>query len=174
MVAAPLPADETQRLEALDKLAILDTAPEGWFDDLTETCAHALDVKTALVSFVDAERQWFKARCGLEVSETSRDVAFCAHAILENKPMVVLNATQDERFNDNPLVTGEPYIRFYAGAPLVTPDGYPVGTLCVLDPEPRFRFEGADVKTLTFFAELVMERLVRRVVENRAQDASAA
>ncbi len=174
MPAAPLPADETQRLLALKKLHILDTAPEGWFDDLTETCAHALDVQTALVSFVDAERQWFKARCGLDVSETSRDVAFCAHAILTPEPMVVLNAAKDDRFKDNPLVSGEPYIRFYAGAPLITSNGYAVGTLCVLDPEPRFRFEGADVKTLCFFAELVMERLVRRVLQNRDKGLSAA
>ncbi len=138
MPKAPLPPDEAQRLAALREYRILDTAPEASFDELVRLAAYVCGTPAALVSLVDADRQWFKAKLGLEVDETSRDVAFCAHALLTpQEPLVVEDAQQDPRFADNPFVMGEPHIRFYAGIPLVTPEGYALGTLCVIDYQPR-------------------------------------
>ncbi|ALN86647.1 diguanylate cyclase domain protein [Lysobacter capsici] len=133
-----IPANETARLEALRHYGVLDTPPEQDFDDLVAIAAAICDVPTALVSLIDADRQWFKARIGLDAQETPRDLAFCAHAILEpNRTMVVPDARNDERFFDSPLVTDDPHIRFYAGSPLITPGGEAIGTLCVIDSEPR-------------------------------------
>jgi diguanylate cyclase (GGDEF)-like protein/PAS domain S-box-containing protein len=134
---APFPSNEVERLRVLYDLDVLDTAPEPAYDDLTEIAALTTRRPTALVSLVDADRQWFKSRWGLDFTETPRDFALCAHAILNPDDVLIVNDTlDDERFADNPLVTGEPRIRFYAGAPLVTTTGEALGTLCVLDTEP--------------------------------------
>ncbi len=128
---------ESERLEALRALHLLDSAPEARFDALTRTACRVFGVPTALISLVDADRQWFKSRQGLAATETPRDISFCGHAILEDQPMVVEDALRDPRFLDNPLVAGELGLRFYAGIPLLSPQGLPYGTLCLLDYTPR-------------------------------------
>ncbi|MBD2075204.1 PAS domain S-box protein [Phormidium sp. FACHB-592] len=137
MSIAPLPENESDRLHSLCQYQILDTEPELGFDDLTSLAASICNTPIALVSLVDAQRQWFKAKVGTEVAETARDIAFCSHTILQSDILLVPDALTDERFNTNPLVTAEPYIRFYAGVPLIMPDGYVLGTLCVIDFIPR-------------------------------------
>ena len=137
MTPAPIPADEDERLSALRELLLLDTPPEERFDRLARFVAEQLDVPIALLTLVDGQRQWFKARVGIEATETPRDISFCGHAIMKNDLFIVEDASRDPRFSDNPLVTGEPHIRFYAGAPLSAPGGHRIGTLCVIDTVPR-------------------------------------
>ncbi len=138
---AGTPDGEAARLDALLSLDLLDTSPEAGFDDIVALASALANTPTALISLLDADRQWFKARIGLDVCETPRSVAFCDHAIRGDDVMVVLDATQDARFADNPLVTGDPFIRFYAGAPILTPQGHALGTVCVIDYAPRSSFE---------------------------------
>lgn len=137
MQAPPIPEYEQQRLDGLRRLAILDTAAEERFDRITRMARNMFEVPISLISLVDEERQWFKSRCGLDAQETPRGISFCGHAILGEGIFVVEDATRDPRFYDNPLVLGEPYIRFYAGCPLQIAGGYQVGTLCLIDRKPR-------------------------------------
>ena len=129
--------DETGRLAALRRYRILDTEPERAFDDLALLASHICQTPMALITLVDADRQWFKARTGISDTETPRAVSFCTHAIKQHDLFIVADARDDERFRNNPFVTGGPFVRFYAGAPLVTPDGHALGTICVIDSVPR-------------------------------------
>lgn len=134
----PRPANEAARLAALRAQQVLDSLPEQMFDDIVRVASNVCGTPIALISLVDEDRQWFKAKVGLQASETPRDQAFCAHAILEpDQPLVVPDATQDPRFAQNPLVTGSPDIRMYAGAPIVSHSGHALGTVCVIDQTPR-------------------------------------
>lgn len=165
MQAPPLPKDETQRLQALRELLILDTPPEERFDRVARFAAEEFEVPITLVSLIDENRQWFKARVGLPLCETHRDISFCGHAILQDGMLVIEDALLDARFADNPLVTGEPYIRFYAGAPLRLPgSGAAVGTLCLLDRRPR-RLDSIGLAILATLRDLVLEELTRRSEE---------
>ena len=137
---APLPTNEAERLAALKEYHVLDSETEQSYDDITALAAHICEAPIAMVSLVDETRQWFKSRVGLEQQQTPREVAFCAHAILQSKPFIVRDATKDRRFADSALVTGEPHIRFYAGIPLTNPEGLALGTLCVIDQQPAPAF----------------------------------
>ena len=132
-----IPKNEKRRLEVLWQYEVLDTVPEGVFDDLTELAASICESPIAMITLVDEKRQWFKSKVGVTVNETSRDISFCAHAILQPELFIIPDATKDARFARSPLVTGYPHVRFYAGAPLITPDGHALGTLCVIDKVPH-------------------------------------
>lgn len=136
-MAAPSSSSEVARVAALNRYAILDSEPEQSFDDLVLLAAHICQTPMAMLSLVDDHRQWFKSKYGVEVRETPRDISICAHTIQQNDLFVVPDTLQDSRFRENPLVTGEPHIRFYAGAPLINEDGFALGTLCVVDRQPR-------------------------------------
>jgi len=133
----PAPTQESARIAALDRYAILDTEPEQAFDDLVTLASYICKAPIAMLSLVDDHRQWFKSKVGVQVCELPRDTSFCAHAIQQEDLFIVPDTSKDPRFRDNPLVTGEPHIRFYAGAPIVNEDGFALGTLCVIDRQPR-------------------------------------
>lgn len=137
LIDPPYPLDENARLESLRSLSILDTLPEERFDRITRTAKRLFGVEVCLISLIDAQRQWFKSKQGLNACATIREIAFCAHAILEDKVFVVGDASIDPRFAENPLVLGEPHIRFYAGCPIRGPMNHRVGTLCIIDSNPR-------------------------------------
>jgi len=162
--------DEAARLAELVAYRVLDTAPERLFDDIVCLAQSLFGVATSTVSLIDDRRQWFKARAGLDVCETDRDAAFCAHTILENEIMIVPDAHADVRFMDNPLVLGSPFIRFYAGAPLTTPAGFNIGTLCIFDPEPRpGGLSQTKAEQLAMLAGIVIERLAAGKAEREQQ-----
>ena len=150
---APLPDNEPERLKVLNHYQVLDSPPEEEFEDLVYLASEICQAPVSLISFIDKKRQWFKARRGLEVSETPRDHAFCAHAILKEEVMIVPDALRDPRFFKNPLVKGEPFIRFYAGAPLITPSKHRLGTLCVIDQEPGRKLNSFQLKSLKILAK---------------------
>ena len=164
MTPAPIPIDEEQRLLALRALLVLDTPPEERFDCITRFAASEFGVSVALVSLVDENRQWFKSRTGIDACETARDISFCGHAIEGSGVFVIEDARLDTRFSDNPLVTGDPFIRFYAGAPLILPGGMRVGTLCVIDTKPR-TFSRIDQAILASLGEVTVEELMRQACE---------
>jgi GAF domain-containing protein len=153
----PRPGNEEERLRTLRSYKILDTKPEERFDELTQLAAIICGVPISLITLLDTDRQWFKSRFGLDVNETPRADAFCTHAIMQPEMFEVRDAALDKRFAQNPLVTGDPHIRFYAGAPLATDDGHLLGTLCVIDREPR---------TLTEQQKTALEILSRQVIAN--------
>ena len=158
MIAAPVPENEVERLAALRRLLLLDTPPEERFDRIVGFAAGEFDVPIALISLVDSDRLWLKARIGLDVCEAPRSTSFCAHAIRSHETMIVPDATLDPRFRDNPLVTGEPGIRFYAGAPLALEDGPRLGTLCLLDIRPR-TLDALDLAILGTLRDLAVGEL---------------
>jgi diguanylate cyclase (GGDEF)-like protein len=137
MIKPEIPENETKRLHALRTLKILDSSNDERFDRVTRMAKRIFGVSISLVSLIDKDRQWFKSKQGLEATETPRDISFCAHAINQSGLFIIPNASEDERFFDNPLVTSEPYIRFYAGCPLRIRNGLNIGTLCIMDQTPR-------------------------------------
>jgi diguanylate cyclase (GGDEF)-like protein/PAS domain S-box-containing protein len=171
MLKPATPADESARLEELRGYEVLDTAAEPEFDRLTRLAQHLFEVPIALVSLVDANRQWFKSKVGLEASQTSREVSFCGHALLQQKPFIIPDAAADQRFADNPLVTGAPHIRFYAGAQLINSTGRALGTLCIIDRQPR-ELSATQQAMLVDLAALVVEQLESRRARLRATQES--
>ncbi len=169
-MTAPLPSNEAERLAALKEYHILDTGTDQSYDDITILAAHICKVPIAMISLVDEVRQWFKSKLGVEQQQTPREVAFCAHAILQNEPFIVSDATKDLRLAGSTLVTGEPHIRFYAGIPLVNPEGMALGTLCVIDRQPR-RLSAAQQKALEALSRQVMMLLELRRVSTHLADA---
>lgn len=150
--------DNPERLDALGSLGILDTPSEQRFDRFTRIAAASLQVPIALVSLVDANRQWFKSRVGLQAMQTSRSIAFCAHAVASRAFLVIEDASAHPRFKDNPLVTGSPFIRFYAGVPLFSREGHALGTFCLIDTKPRALTE-SERELLFDLASLVEDEL---------------
>ncbi len=156
------PENEINRLQALRALGVLDTAAESCFDEIVRAAALVCKVPISLISLVDEHRQWFKARVGLAAAQTPRDIAFCAYTILSPDTMLeVSDATKDQRFSENPLVTGDPNIRFYAGFPLSDVNGFSLGTLCVIDREPRV-LDNWQREVLSTLARQVMRLLAAR------------
>ena len=163
------PKQEAARLEALRQYNILDTPSEQAYDDFTLLASFICQVPIALISLVDAERQWFKSKIGLEVNQTARNISFCGHTILSKQTLVVKDTLHDERFFDNPLVTSAPGIRFYAGAPLITPAGHTLGSLCVIDRKPRDLSDSQKIALEALARQVVTQLELRRVSSNLAK-----
>jgi signal transduction histidine kinase len=169
MITAPLPSDEAGRIKELKYFQILDTVPEAAFDDFTKIASYICQTPIALITLVDESRQWFKSKVGLDATETSRDMAFCSHAILQDDVFVIPDSLKDERFYDNPLATQAPDIRFYAGAPLTTSSGHKIGTLCVIDDHPR-NIDLKQTKILQALARQVVNQLELRLAKKVASE----
>ena len=163
MIPAPIPTDDERRLQALREMLILDTPPEERFDRVVRFASDEFDMPIVLVSLIDAKRQWFKARVGLDLCEADREISFCGHVIVQPRILVVEDALQDERFHDNPMVVGAPHVRFYAGAPLQLPTGEIIGTLCMIDHQPR-TLDDIDLAIFGSLRELVVSELVSQEV----------
>jgi two-component system NtrC family sensor kinase len=169
--------NDRDRVAALHKYATLDTEPEQAFDDLTLLASFICKTPIAMISLIDEDRQWFKSKIGMQKSETPRDIAFCSVAIQQPDVMVVPDTLKDDRFRDNPFVTSDPNIRFYAGAPLVNEDGFALGTLCVIDRNPR-EFSHEQAEALRALSRLVLAqlefrrnlRLLKEVLTERSKD----
>lgn len=172
MLIAPYPENEDERLQFLRSLKVLDTAAEASFDRITRVAAELLQVPTALISLVDAERQWFKSKVGLEAREGPRDISFCAHALHVKTALIIPDTHEDPRFHDNPAVVGPPHVRFYAGIPLRTAEGLTVGTLCAVDYRPRL-FPESTIAALADLASLVERELFQRAVLGTAKAVNA-
>lgn len=170
----PIPSDETERLATLRRYMILDSGTDPAFDRIVNLASHQFGVPTALVSLIDSERQWFKATCGLDADETGRDVSFCTHALMGDEIMVVPDATRDPRFKNNPFVLEGLKIRFYAGAPLIVPEGHAIGTLCIIDDLPRPCFCREDRALLRALSDVVVDLIVARSQLLDAQTLAAA
>lgn len=164
MIEASLPHDEQDRLQELYKTGLLDSASEADFDEIVQLASRICDVPISLISLIDAGRQWFKAKTGLDVTETERGLSFCSHAILQDEMMEVRDVSKDERFAGNPFVENEPMVRFYAGVPLVTEKGYKLGTLCVIDKTPRILTEDQS------FALKVLAKQIMKLIELRSRN----
>ncbi len=167
-----IPENEEERLKKLRYYKVLDTLPEKEFDDLVNLASHICNTPIALVSLVDSDRQWFKAKVGIDAEETPRSISFCGHAINDKKVFEVSNAMEDERFCDNPLVVGDPNIRFYAGAPLITPDHYKIGTLCVIDSKSQ-KLNAKQIEQLEALSRIVVQQLEIRMHNQRLEEALA-
>ncbi|KJV05881.1 hypothetical protein VZ95_21055, partial [Elstera litoralis] len=166
----PVPPNEAARLDELHSFCVLDTPDDPRLDHLVQLTTRLLDCPIALVSLLDSDRQWFKAKAGLATQETPRQLAFCAYAILDDDVMIVEDALSDPRFTANPLVTDSPHIRFYAGAPLISETGFRLGTLCVIDQRPR-EFTDAQQSLLKELAQLVVDTLdLHRIIQQTRQD----
>jgi GAF domain-containing protein len=174
---APAASQEAARVAALDRYAILDTEPEQAFDDLVNLASYICKTPMAMLSLVDDRRQWFKARIGVQSQETAKELSFCAHAIQQEDLFIVPDTLKDPRFKENPLVLGEPHIRFYTGAPLVNEEGFALGTLCVIDRQPR-ELDSEQKEALWALSRLVLGqmelrqnlRLLREALTDRSRE----
>ncbi|HUN60764.1 MAG TPA: GAF domain-containing protein [Candidatus Sulfotelmatobacter sp.] len=164
------PSKEAARVAALNRYAILDSEPEQSFDDLVSLAAHICQTPIAMLSLVDDHRQWFKSKYGVEIKETPKEISVCAHAIQQRDLFIVPDLTKDERFRDNPLVTGESHLRFYAGAPLVNEDGFALGTLCVVDKEPR-ELDSEQKEAISALGRLALRQMELRMNLQLLKDA---
>lgn len=173
MIKAPTPIFEDERHRALLELKILDTSPEERFDRITRTAKSLFNVEMSYVALVDSSRQWFKSKCGIKDTETPRDTSFCGHAIVVDKVLVIPDATTDERFHDNPMVVGNPFVRFYAGRPLKSISGYNVGTLCVAGCQPRSVSDN-ELGILNDLASIVEDQLNLMEISKLQSDLTAA